>query len=437
MQRSLIVWGGSRIGWPLLAVLVLFSIGGCYRSDSPGGSTASAPPEPILETNALCELIDEAIDVTEARYMQADQQAAWQIVHGILAYGRNLQIYVDGTLVSALDYLLEGGRLEGWKLRHGERGLDTIVEPGSKSGQGHEDQWIGYLSLCDIPPDQTIKHGDRVYTIFDMVTQAQWDIREGMEATWTLMALAAYQPVDAEWTASDGQIWTVERVVRMEANEDLAESACGGTHRLTGLTVALNEYLAQGRPLTGGWKDAEEKIQWSIAKAREYQLPDGGFSSGFFFRPASTADVALQLNTTGHTLEFLTYALTDEQLAEPWVARAAQRVAQLLIQTRDLPVECGSLYHAARALQVYRLRIFGPRDFTQDNHLVNGLPEGADAVGDADDARDALEADAAPTAGGAGNDSEDVPAAASRPTTPGSTRAATRPDTAPTVSAAP
>ena len=38
----------------------------------------------------------------------------------------------------------------------GEKGLDTVLEAGSKTGQGHDDQWLGYMSQIGMPIDTPI-----------------------------------------------------------------------------------------------------------------------------------------------------------------------------------------------------------------------------------------------------------------------------------------
>jgi len=67
--------------------------------------------------------------------------------------------------------------------------------------------------------------------------------------------------VTAGITLDNGTEWTLEKLVAMEAAADLAESACGGSHRLYGLTVAINRYLAatgqDAADLAGGWAEAE------------------------------------------------------------------------------------------------------------------------------------------------------------------------------------
>jgi hypothetical protein len=342
-----------------------------------GGATSTVASQPVAVTamkpttalgdEELAAKIDEVVDFTESRYMNAKDHAAWQIVHGILAYGYNLKIYVDGELVSALEHLMKGGQLRGWHVKPGDRGLEAIVEPGSKTGQGHEDQWVGYLSQCGLEWDDPIVVGDQTFKFGDLVTQAQWDVYEGMEASWTLMALSAYLPSNSTWTAKDGQEWSIERLIAMESAQDLSTSACGGAHRMGGIAMALNRHLAEGSQLTGGWKLADDKVQECIRKAREFQQPDGTFSTNYWIRASSSPDAGQRLSTTGHTLEFLTLAMTDKQLQEPWVRRAVVELCNLLEQTRDLPVECGGLYHTAHGLELYRLRRFGPREVATAN----------------------------------------------------------------------
>ena len=101
---------------------------------------------------------------------------------------------------------------------------------------------------------------------------------------------------------------------------------------------------------------ADEKIKKAIADAREFQQPDGGFSTNYFQRSSSSPDIGLRINTTGHVLEFICLAATDEELRQPWVTRAVDYLCELFEETADIPVECGGLYHAVHGLMLYRMR---------------------------------------------------------------------------------
>jgi hypothetical protein len=356
----------TQIACCLLSACSLF-VAGCNEPSvgspvAPAEVTALKPVADEPSDAELCRMIDEAVDFNGGRYMNSSEHAAWQIVHGILAYGRGLKIYHNGELVSALDHLLAGGELRGWVIKPGDHGVETVLEVGSKSGQGHEDQWLGYISQTGVQLDEPIVVAGKTYAFGDLLTQAQWDVYEGMEASWTLMALAVYTSADTTWTAKDGQTWSVERLIEMEAGADLAASPCGGSHRMSGIAMALNRRLEDGGELRGGWKKADDRVQECIRICRENQQPDGTFSTNYWIRPSTSPDVALRLNTTGHQLEFLTIATGDKQLAEPWIRRSVVALCKLLDETRELPVECGGLYHAIHGLELYRLRRFGPRE---------------------------------------------------------------------------
>jgi hypothetical protein len=344
-----------------LALCALLS--SCAEPVAVTGLTDVGPtPTKNTSDDQLRAALDKAISVNQRRVLSAQTNAAWQLVHGLLAYGKQLQVEDRGKVQPALDWLLDGGQMRGWNLRPGDHGLEAILEAGSKEGQGHEDQWIGYFSQCGVKLDDPVvlSGTGQEFTVRDLVTQAQWDVYNGMEATWTLMAVATWLPLDSTWKARDGSEWSIERIVAMEAGQEINDSACGGTHRLCGLSVAVNRYLATGKLLEGAWKDADEVIQECAATAREFQQPDGCFSSNYFIRPGSSRDIGTKIGTTGHTLEFLTYALSDAELQSPWVVRSVTRLCELLEQAEDLSLECGGLYHAAHGLYLYRLRRFGP-----------------------------------------------------------------------------
>lgn len=332
-------------------------------------ATAPAEAAPLSDAE-LAARVDRAIQMTGERVLDVNVNNAWQVVHGILAYGPKLRMKVGSENVSALNWLFAGNVMKGWDLFPSDKGLDAKLEPGSNEAQGHPDQWIGYLSQCGVGLDDKIvvpvgeQKTPTSFTMRDMLEQAKWECREGKEATWTLMAFAAYSspnylPLDGSWKARDGKDWTFEKLVDMEATAGIQGAACGGSHRLYALAEALALYAKTGKPITGGWANAEQLLAKCLHDAREYQQPDGGFSNNMFFRSALSADVDARINSTGHVFEVLAYSLSDEELRSPWFTRAATYLCKKLDDTRDIPVSCGGLYHGAHGLMIYRERRFG------------------------------------------------------------------------------
>jgi hypothetical protein len=360
----------------LLIAVLIGSCVGCDRFSAPvAGSGLPVQQIPLPSSDEFKRRLDHALDLVYAhRRLNVRDHAAWQIVHGAVAFGRQFPMEKDGQVVSAVDYLLAGGQMRGWNFEAGDtigerRGLRAIVEQGSKTGQGHYDQWLGYLSGCNLPLDEKIVVGGTTFKLSDLVAQVEWDAPRNVdrEFSWTLMGLTKYYPTDHEWTASDGQKWNIAQLVEIEAEHDLNASACGGAHRLCGLTLAYNRHVTRGGTVDGPWKLAEEKIQDSLAKAQEFQNSDGSLSSNYLRRPGRSADLSENLGATGHVLEFVVLAEPDSEIRAEWIQRAALFLCDVIVRTKDVPLECGALYHATSGLVIYRERLFGKREFSVES----------------------------------------------------------------------
>ena len=350
----------------LLVIVVCMALGGCQKTDP----TVPAPnftSESLPKDEQLRERIERVLDHTlNQRRLNTRDHAAWQIVHALLAFGNQLQIEHEGKLIPAQQWLLDGHSLTGWNLRPGDRGVVVPVEVGSKTGQGHPDQWLGYLSQTGLPPTTKLVVASKDYTVRDLLTQAQWDLTPGMEGSWTLMAVShpLYWKLNDPWQSRNGETWTVERLAEMEARAQVVGGSCGGTHRLYAIAMAVNQKMLQDKlspkQLTGGWLVADERVQEFKNLCREkFQNRDGTFSGHYFVRPGIVPDISDQIGTTGHIFEFLVASMSDAELREPWMLAACDRLVTLMDQARDVPLDCGGLYHAAHGLILYRDRLLG------------------------------------------------------------------------------
>lgn len=360
-----------------LSALGLLLIAGCSGPTSAGHGAAtkenSDKNAAIPADEELLRQIDDALEFTFNRRLDTKVNAAWQIIHGCVPYREEFLIRHEGQDVRAIEFLFNGGTVEGWEFEPGivldpatgRRGLRAITQPGSNRAQGHEDQWLGYLSGCQLPLDTKINVGEQTYTLADYLAQIEHDVPRNLlqEYSWTLMALATYRDYNYTWTASDGKEWSVAKLVEIELDHDVNSSACGGSHRMVGLTMALNKCKAQGGELEGVWKRLDERVTALIEKVQEYQNADGSLSSNYFNRPGKSVDLADAMGSAGHVLEFLMVALDDEQVREPWVTRAVLTQCKMFRSTKKVDLECGGLYHSASALRLYRERRFGSRTF--------------------------------------------------------------------------
>ena len=375
----------------LIAVLTAATLG-CNSSPDPAAQTTTAAT-PVANKNVKPadsssvpgdeEMLRQIDDVLQWTFhnrrlsvgSSSNDQAAWQIIHGALAYKQEFLVNDGARDISAVEYILAGGKMKGLDLRRGDLldeatkryGIATVVSE-DKMGQGHVDQWLGYLSDCHLPLDEPIIVEGEKHTIADYIDQAKLDVHKNptQEYSWTLMALTAYYPTDYTWKASDGSEWSIAKLVEIELGHNLDASACGGTHRMTGLTMAFNRHVAAGKPVEGTWKKLQERIRECIDKAHQYQNPDGSLSSNYFARPGKSADLAVCMGSAGHVLEFLTTAMDKDELQQPWIKQATLDMCKLFRKTKPVDVECGALFHAAHGLVLYREKMFGPRTFSKD-----------------------------------------------------------------------
>ena len=64
--------------------------------------------------------------------------------------------------------------MKGWNLRRGDLldestmryGIKSLLESGTKTGQGHTDQWLGYLSDCQLALDEPDRSPREIAVMF-------------------------------------------------------------------------------------------------------------------------------------------------------------------------------------------------------------------------------------------------------------------------------
>jgi len=183
--------------------------------------------------------------------------------------------------------------------------------------------------------------------------------RPDMELTFKLIGLSHYLPSDATWKDDTGGTWTIPRLMQIELAAPLNGVACGGTHRLMGISYSLRRRELRAEPIEGTWGEARQRVNQYIDRSYALQNPDGSFSSQWYQRKADWGDIDRKLQTTGHMLEWLVFSLPEEQLADPRAVRSVAYLTELMINNRFYDWENGPRGHALRALMTYADRRFG------------------------------------------------------------------------------
>jgi hypothetical protein len=288
----------------------------------------------------------------------------WEMMHGMLAYGLRSQVRVGGPkgdLVTAVGWLCYNRPAKGLTLMY----VTPEGELRAKQGaglQGHMGQLLAMLAQCRVSPDYPIKVGEHDFTIRDLIEVEKKTCYEKTELTFKLIGLMHYLDSDAKWVNDQGMEWDIPKLINEELAQPIRGAACGGTHRLSGLSLAARTRVRRGEPLDGEFARASEFVEKYHNYAFQLQNSDGSLSTEWFRGKGDDDDVDRRVKTTGHILEWLCYSLSDDQLRSNRVFSATNYLATLLYTNYDKEWEKGPVNHAIHALRLYDERMLQPYD---------------------------------------------------------------------------
>ncbi|MBA4019454.1 MAG: hypothetical protein C0483_19995 [Pirellula sp.] len=310
------------------------------------------------------QLLKKRVQAALAMYYQnwtlnTQEHSPWEVMHAIVAYGVDTKLITNGgrDTTTAIGHLCYSGVCRNQPIltiRNGE--LYALRGPGV---QGHPGQFLAILAQSYLQRDYPLYVGGERYTLEDLIQAEMRDCEAGTELTFKLISLMHYLPSDAKWTNFQGQPWSLDRLVREEIVQPVRGAACGGTHRLMGLSYAVRKREQRGEPINGIYLEAKKYIDQYHKYTFSLQNPDGSFSTQWFVRREARNDIDRRMQTTGHVLEWLAFSLTDEQLRDPRVVKAVKYVTDILLHEHYTQWEVGHLGHGLHALQIYNERVFG------------------------------------------------------------------------------
>jgi hypothetical protein len=296
----------------------------------------------------------------------------WEMMHGMLAYGLHSQVRQDGPrgqLITSVGWLCYNKPCKGLTLLY----VTPNGELRAKYGvglQGHMGQFLAMLAQCKVSPEYPIRVGQSEFTIHDLVEAEQKTCYQKEELTFKLISLMHYLESDAKWVNDQGVEWDIQKLIREELAQPIRGAACGGTHRLAGLSLAARTRVARGEPLDGEFARAAAYVQKYHNYAFRQQNRDGSLSTEWFRGRGDEDDIDRRVKTTGHILEWLIYSLSDEELQYSRTVNAVNYLANLLYSNYDHEWEIGPRSHAIHALALYDERVFQPYDDQED--VVSG-----------------------------------------------------------------
>ncbi len=318
-----------------------------------------ATPELTPELIALDRKILHALDIYRQRNLNTAQHSAWSIMHSLISFGVEKELFIggpDGQRVNAIGWICFNGRCRDENLFYLKDGrIEGRLGPGR---QGHQGQFLAMLAQSRVKITYPMRIEGQDFTIADLVRAEQDTCRPKSELTFKLIGLSHYLDADETWESNDGQQWTIDRLVGEEIRQPIIGAACGGTHRLFGLAYAVDRRRRAGRPIDGNFLRAKIYLDDYHDYVFRLQNRDGSFSTNWFSGRGAEMDLNRRLETTGHTAEWLSFSLPDEELLRPQMVKAIDYLADLLIDGRNRDWKIGPQGHGLHALNIYHTRVF-------------------------------------------------------------------------------
>jgi hypothetical protein len=295
-----------------------------------------------------------------AKQLNTRDDSPWSIMHATLAFGVDTQIRRGGPRgapVTSVGWLCYNRAARGQRLFFSS-GTGFAVR-GGPGVQGHNGQLVAILAQSRVMSDYAIQVDGQDFTIADLVDYEKQHCVPKTELTFRLIGLAHYLDSDAAWQVTNGQQWSIPRLIREEMALPIRGATCGGTHRLMGLSYAVHMRAKRGEPIDGDYRRALLYTQKYQRYAFKLQNRDGSFSTEWFRGRGDRPDTDRKLTTSGHIFEWLVFSLPQRDLANPKMVRGAYLLTNLLLREPDRDWQIGALGHALHALVLYDKRRFG------------------------------------------------------------------------------
>ena len=283
------------------------------------------------------------------RLFNTETNVPWEIMHRFVAFGAQTEVLRDGPYgqpVNAIGWLLWGGRCKSQPVLVLENGHpQALVGVGV---EGHPGQFLAMLAQSRVKADSPYQLEGEPFTVQDLINEEKLECATNIELTFELIAMSYYQNTSDTWQSHDGQEWSIARLAHEEIRQPIHTAACGGTHRLFGLSAAFKKRLIEGKPIDGDFLEAQKYIHaYQAYTLSTLMNRDGSLSTDWFRRAADNGDIERKIQTTGHMLEWLVFSLEDNRLRDPRVIHCVDFLATQIIRYPNKPWSPGPLGHAS------------------------------------------------------------------------------------------
>jgi len=252
-------------------------------------------------------------------------------------------------------------------------GKTLLRSDGSKViarvGHGYQQRpasMAAMLAMSNIMPNYELRVGGNSHTIAHLIASEKASISKGMDMSMVLVALSFYDESSAQWKNELGETWNIEKMVANELNRQVDLSTSDAADWLLGLTAAVKMYESENKPIRGPLALAKRQLKTYQDFTLSIQNDRYLWHPKFFLYKGFNPDAFETMYSGGHILRWLVFSLSDKELQDPQVTRAAMSLATTVSRVKPETMansldakQLEGLAVALHALSLYYQRAFG------------------------------------------------------------------------------
>lgn len=220
--------------------------------------------------------------------------------------------------------------------RHGclsiYRGKPEIHSLGRRfDRQHHPAQFLHYLAMSEVSLSTPLNVPGHQWTLADLYANSLRSFRANGDLSWVTSVICEYQPPGRPWIDTFGQSQQLGPFVRRLRGNP--EPYCDESHWIMAMARIRADRRWRNDPsMAGEWTPIESIVSMRIKQLRSQQRPDRTFP----IQPESLKsdprlglhekDDEAAVHLMGHHLEWLTIALSSDELRDHWILSAVDRI---------------------------------------------------------------------------------------------------------------
>ena len=323
-------WRLLFVSCVLVAIGIFFSLAIAPHSNEVAGATDLSIGKEQNATIASIEHCEGQVDLAMARIRQSSVSMAytnWINSQRLLLGGarsKDIEVKSKSLLKAFFRDIVPSDELHvsPFQLRDGY--LYARFSKGTFQEEEIDHEYLSCLALSEAPITFSFSENSKVYSIFDLLMGAKREATFMTTDPCLIIALSHYVAPTEKWINKFGESISLSGMAKALLLDNSICETSYGRMSMACLYQAFKESRdAEGKAVV---RLASERLRQDMAELRSTQDPEGSFVKASY-PSVLLAQESVRFQITGRELEWITYAVSPDQLRQDWIVKAVDFVA--------------------------------------------------------------------------------------------------------------